>query len=69
MADSKRDQASAEIEPRPNTVRTPRRPGALQGQILTAPDFEALPADILAAIEGEDDGATHREPRSSTIRS
>ena len=43
----------AEIRPPPAEIRPPRRPGALLGQIVLAPDFDALPVDILAAMEGE----------------
>jgi hypothetical protein len=31
--------------------RDPRQPGALQGKIWMAPDFDVLPDDILAAME------------------
>ncbi len=29
-----------------------RQPGALRGQIRMAPDFDMLPGDVLAAMEG-----------------
>ncbi len=32
--------------------RPARRPGALRGNIRIAPDFDHLPADVLAAMEG-----------------
>lgn len=31
-----------------------RRPGTLRGQIEMAPDFDVLPPELLAAMEGED---------------
>lgn len=50
-----RDQVLAEIRPPPETQRPRRRAGALRGKIRIAPDFDALPADVLAAMEGEDE--------------
>ena len=44
----------AEIRPPQKTVRPRRQPGALQGQIHMAPDFDVLPPEVLAAMEGED---------------
>jgi antitoxin (DNA-binding transcriptional repressor) of toxin-antitoxin stability system len=41
----------AEIRPPPASVRPRRRPGALRGQIIMAPDFDTLPPDVLAAME------------------
>ncbi len=38
--------------PPPPADRKRRRPGALRGKIWMAPDFDTLPPDILAAIEG-----------------
>ena len=50
-------QATPERKP-PEPERPSRRPGALRGRIALAPDFDVLPADILAAMEGAaDDGA------------
>ncbi len=43
----------AEIRPPPVDVRPSRCPGALRGQIVLAPDFDTLPADVVAAMEGE----------------
>lgn len=43
----------AEIRPPPAETRPPRRPGSLRGRIVLAPDFDALPVEILAAMEGE----------------
>jgi antitoxin (DNA-binding transcriptional repressor) of toxin-antitoxin stability system len=34
--------------------REPRRLGQFAGQIRIAPDFDALPADLQAAFEGEE---------------
>lgn len=48
------DEVLAEIHPPSKIVRSRRRPGALRGQIHMAPDFDVLPPDVLAAIEGED---------------
>lgn len=44
----------AEVRPPPASLRPLRRPGALRGQIILAPDFDTLPADVLAAMEGEE---------------
>ena len=48
-----RDQVLAEIRPPPETQRAAWRSGALRGKIRMAPDFDALPPDVLAAMEGE----------------
>lgn len=48
-----RDQVVAELRPPPQAERPRRRPGALRGRIRMAPDFDALPPDVLAAMEGE----------------
>ena len=45
------DQVIAEIRPPSLPLRTPRRPGALRGRIRMADDFDALPAEMLAAME------------------
>jgi antitoxin (DNA-binding transcriptional repressor) of toxin-antitoxin stability system len=46
-----RDQVVAEIRP-PSKAAAPRRqPGALRGKIWMAPDFDTLPADMLAVME------------------
>jgi antitoxin (DNA-binding transcriptional repressor) of toxin-antitoxin stability system len=50
-----RDVVVAEIRPPPKTERPPRRPGRLQGRIRMEPDFDTMPADVLAAMEGEED--------------
>jgi antitoxin (DNA-binding transcriptional repressor) of toxin-antitoxin stability system len=47
------DDVVAEIRPPSISERARRRPGALRGQIVMAPDFDTLPADVLAAMEGE----------------
>src|SRR3546814_855511 len=44
----------AEIHPPSKSVRPRRRPGALRGRIRMAPDFDTLPPDVLAAMEGEE---------------
>ncbi len=49
------DEVVAEIHP-PSTAKRPRRqPGALRGRIRMAADFDTLPADLLAAMEGEEE--------------
>ncbi|MEA2729905.1 MAG: hypothetical protein QOF70_4380, partial [Acetobacteraceae bacterium] len=46
------DEVVAEIHP-PSVASRPRRqPGALRGKIRMASDFDSLPADVLAAMEG-----------------
>ncbi|MDB5403363.1 MAG: hypothetical protein JWQ55_5381 [Rhodopila sp.] len=46
------DEVVAEIRP-PSVASRPRRqPGALRGKIRMASDFDSLPADVLAAMEG-----------------
>ena len=50
-----RDQVLAEVGPPPPATRPRRRPGALRGKIHIAPDFDALPPDILTAMEGEEE--------------
>ena len=46
------DAVIAEIRPPSPALRPVRQPGALKGQIRMADDFDALPADVLAAMEG-----------------
>ena len=41
--------------PPPPADRQHRRPGALRDRIGMPPDFDALPADLLAAMEGEEE--------------
>lgn len=43
----------AELRPPAVAERARRVPGALRGKISMVPDFDTLPADILAAMEGE----------------
>jgi antitoxin (DNA-binding transcriptional repressor) of toxin-antitoxin stability system len=50
-----RDQVLAEVGPPSHTARPHRQPGALRGKIRIAPDFDALPSDTLAAMEGEEE--------------
>ena len=49
-----RDQVLAELRPPPPDALPERKPGALRGRIRMAPDFEVLPPDLLAAMEGEE---------------
>lgn len=49
------EQVVAEVRPPPPEQRPRRQLGAMRGKIWMAPDFDTLPADILAAIEGEED--------------
>ncbi len=49
------DQVLAEIRPPSPAERAPRKPGALRGKIRMVPDFDTLPSDILAAMEGEEE--------------
>lgn len=44
-------QVLAELRPPPPAARPRRCPGALKGRIRMAPDFDALPPDLLAAME------------------
>ena len=46
------DEVLAEIRPPAPPERPRRQPGALRGRIRMAPDFDTLPADVLAAMEG-----------------
>lgn len=46
------DQVIAEIHPPSVVSRPPRRSGALRGKIRMTADFDTLPEDILAAMEG-----------------
>ena len=50
-----RDQVLAEVRPPPQSDRPRRRPGSLRGKIRMAPDFDALPPDVLAAMEGTEE--------------
>ncbi len=49
-----RDQVLAEVGPPPKAARPRRQPGALRGKIRIGPEFDALPSDMLAAMEGEE---------------
>ena len=49
------DPVLAEVRPPPVAERPRRRAGALRGKIRMAPDFDTLPADVLAAMEREDE--------------
>ena len=50
-----RDQVLAELRPPPPAERPRRKPGALRGRIRMAPDFDTLPLDVLAAMEGREE--------------
>ena len=50
-----RGQVLAELRPPSKTTRPRRQPGALRGKIRMAPDFDALPPDVLAAMEDEEE--------------
>jgi antitoxin (DNA-binding transcriptional repressor) of toxin-antitoxin stability system len=49
------DQVLAELRPPPSAERPRRKPGAMRGRIWMAPDFDTLPPDVLAAMEGEEE--------------
>jgi antitoxin (DNA-binding transcriptional repressor) of toxin-antitoxin stability system len=49
-----RDEAVAMIGPPQSTARPRRQPGTLRGKIHMTPDFDTLPAEILAAMEGNE---------------
>jgi antitoxin (DNA-binding transcriptional repressor) of toxin-antitoxin stability system len=49
------DQVLAEIRPPSKAERPRRRPGALRGKIRMASDFDVLPPDVLAAMEGKEE--------------
>jgi antitoxin (DNA-binding transcriptional repressor) of toxin-antitoxin stability system len=49
------DQVLAEIRPPAKAEKPRRRPGTLRGRIRVAPDFDTLPPDVLAAMEGEEE--------------
>lgn len=49
-----RGEVLAELHPPSPSARAHRRPGALRGRIRLADDFDALPPDVLAAMEGEE---------------
>ena len=50
------DQVLAEVRP-------PPRAGALRGKIRIAPDFDTLPTDVLAAMEGKEALGSSSTPR------
>jgi len=43
----------AELRPPSVQALRPRQPGALRGKIRIAPDFDTLPEEVLATMEGE----------------
>ena len=48
-----RDEVLAEIHPPSKAPVARRQPGALRGRIRMAGDFDELPPDLLAVMEGE----------------
>lgn len=48
-----RDEVLAELRPPAPRTRSGRQPGALLGRIRMAADFDAMPPDLLAAMESE----------------
>ena len=48
------NEVVAEIRPPSKSVPSPRRPGALQGKIHMAVDFDVLPSEVLDAMEGSE---------------
>jgi antitoxin (DNA-binding transcriptional repressor) of toxin-antitoxin stability system len=48
------DEVLAQVGPPPPQERPRRHPGALRGKLRIASDFDTLPADVLAAMEGEE---------------
>jgi len=48
------DQVLTDLGSPSQEKRRQRQPGALRGKIRTAPDFDILPSDVLAAMEGEE---------------
>lgn len=49
-----RDEAVAIIQPPRTPARPPRQPGGLRGKIHMTPDFDTLPPEILASMEGNE---------------
>jgi antitoxin (DNA-binding transcriptional repressor) of toxin-antitoxin stability system len=49
------DQVVAELRPPSKPERSRRRPGGLRDKIWMAPDFDTLPPDVLAAMEGREE--------------
>lgn len=47
-----RGEVLAEIHPPSTASRAGRQPGALRGRIRMADDFDEIPPDLLAAMEG-----------------
>ncbi len=48
-----RDEVVAIIQPPQPPLPPRRKPGTLRGKIRMTPDFDTLPPDVLAAMEGE----------------
>ena len=49
------DEVSAEIHPPSKADRPRHQPGALRGKIHMAGDFGALPPDVIAAMESNEE--------------
>lgn len=49
------NEVVAEIRPPSTAVTARRKPGALKGRIRLADNFDALPSDVLDAMEGNAD--------------
>lgn len=49
-----RDEVVAEIHPPSRPSHRRREPGSLRGRIRMAPDFDTLPPELQAAMEGEE---------------
>lgn len=50
-----RDEVVAIIQPPQPPLPPRRQPGTLRGKIRMTPDFDTLPPDVLAAMEGEEE--------------
>lgn len=50
---SSRDEAMAIIKSSQDAARPRRHPGSLRGKIHRAPDFDTLPAEVLASMVGQ----------------
>jgi antitoxin (DNA-binding transcriptional repressor) of toxin-antitoxin stability system len=50
-----RNSVVAELRPPVPLLRPRRQPGPMAGEIWMAPDFDELPEDVLAAMEGDID--------------
>jgi antitoxin (DNA-binding transcriptional repressor) of toxin-antitoxin stability system len=57
IAITSHDTVIAELHPppSPSAVLPPRKPGGMKGQIWMADDFDEMPPELLAAMEGDED--------------